>query len=244
VNKFFFYIFFLFSTVVFSQEDTVITVPKDSIGKINIKHFPKDFKKKYADEAFKYDYKFDPNNVSVWEKFKHWLSRKFKDWFNIVDEKKAAKFTRYFFRTIYILVFVLVLYFIIKTLVNDEGNWIFGRTSKKLDISATVLKEELLETNFNELIRQAKENKDFRLAIRYYYLKVLKNLTEKEMIEWDNEKTNYDYYNEIKDDDLRNQFEYISYIYDYCWYGEFNIDEKEFETAEQKFKQLIKQINE
>jgi hypothetical protein len=245
VNKYLLYIFLLFTFFSFSQdEDKVISVPKDTISDIQIRKFPVNFKDNYTDEAFKYNYNFDPNNLSAWDKFEHWIINKLKEWFNIVDERKAAKFTKYFFRTIYILVFILVLYFIIKTLVNDEGNWIFGRSTKKIDINATVLKEELLETNFDDLIQKAKEVKDYRLAVRYYYLKVLKALTQKDIIDWDNEKTNHDYYNEIKDASLREEFEYISYIYDYCWYGEFDLDEKAFENVEEKFIQLIKKIDE
>jgi ATP-dependent Lon protease len=239
VNKFAFYIFVLLSFLTFSQEGKSINIKVDSISKIEVKHFSKNLKEKYTDEAFIYNYKFDPNNLSVWEKFKHWITQKFKDWFNIVDEKKASKFTGFFFRTLYVIVFLAVLLFIIKAILNDEGNWVFGRSNKKLDINAKVLKEELLETNFKELIQNALENKDYRLAIRYYYLSVLKALTKKEIIEWDNEKTNYDYLKEIKDNKLREQFEYISYIYDYCWYGEFQLDEKSFLKAEQKFNQLL-----
>jgi len=243
VNKLILYIFLFFCTISFSQDIVLKSVPRDTISDIKIRQFPKNFKEKYTDEIYKYDYNFDPNNISVWEKFKHWLSQKFKDWFDIVDDKKAAKFTKYFFRTIYILTFIVVLFFILKALLNDEGNWIFGRSSKKIDINATVLKEELLETNFNDLIQKAKDTNDYRLAIRYYYLKVLKALTQNEIIEWDNEKTNYDYYNEIKNDDLKEQFQYISYVYDYTWYGEFNLDKDSFDTAETKFKQLINEIN-
>lgn len=244
MNKAILYIFLLFAIFLYSQDDNVIGIPKDTISAIHIKQFPKNFKKKYSEEAFKYNYDFDPNNVSVWEKFQHWLTQKIKEWFHIVDEKKAANFTKYFFRTLYILIFIVVIYFILKTLLKDEGNWIFSRSTPKLKVNATLLKEELLETNFNDLIHQAKEKKDYRLAVRYYYLQVLKSLTNKGMIEWDNEKTNRDYYNEIKEDSIREQFEYISYIYDYSWYGEFQIKDDVFGNIEQKFKQLIQEINE
>lgn len=244
MNKLIFYSFLFFSLLSFSQNDKLKAVPKDSVSTIIIRKFQHNFKEKYTDEAFKYDYNFDPNNLSLWEKFKHWLTQKLKDWFNIVDEKKASNFTNYFFKTLYVIVFLLVLYFIIKTLVNDEGNWIFGRNTQKVNVNATVLKEELLETDFDDLIQKAKEAKDYRLAIRYYYLKTLKIFTQKEIIDWDNEKTNHDYYNEIKDSDLRNEFAYISYIYDYCWYGEFDLDQDAFLNAQAKFNDLINSVNE
>ncbi len=242
MNKLVIYIFLVIGILSYSQTG-ILDVPEDENQTIEIKKFPKNFKENYTDEVFQYEYDFDPNQLSVWQQFEHWLSQKFNDWFNIVDEKKAARFTKYLFRTLYVLAFLAVLYFILKTIINKEGNWVFGRKSDSVNIHATILKEDLLETNFDDLIYKAKENNDYRLAIRYYYLKVLKNLTEKQIIDWDNEKTNHDYIYEIKEDSLREQFEYISYVYDYCWYGEFQLNENSFEEAENKFNQLIQQIH-
>ena len=245
MNKLLIYIFLIFSSVVFSQKTVQVRlVPRDSVSTIKIKSFPDALNQKYTGEAFQYDYDFDPNNASLWEQFKHWLTQKIKEWFNIVDEKKAKSITNYIIKALYIIVFIIVLYVIIKTFLKGEGGWVFGRSPTQTDINATVLKEDLLETDYDEWIVKAESKKDFRLAVRYYYLKVLKALTEKNMIEWDNEKTNHDYYREIKDVELRGLFEFISYIYDYCWYGEFQIDENEYNTVREKFKQLLMQIDE
>lgn len=245
MNKLLIYIFLIFSSVVFSQKTVQVRlVPRDSVSTIKIKSFPDALNQKYTGETFQYDYDFDPNNASLWEQFKHWLTQKIKEWFNIVDEKKAKSITNYIIKALYIIVFIIVLYVIIKTFLKGEGGWVFGRSPTQTDINATVLKEDLLETDYDEWIVKAESKKDFRLAVRYYYLKVLKALTEKNMIEWDNEKTNHDYYREIKDVELRGLFEFISYIYDYCWYGEFQIDENEYNTVREKFKQLLMQIDE
>ncbi len=125
---------------------------------------------------------------------------------------------------------------------NDEGNWIFGRKSDKNNINATDIETNIHQTDFYAMVEEALLNNDYRSAIRYYYLLSLKRLSDKEVIEWDSEKTNYDYYQEIKDDKIKKQFQYISYIYDYCWYGEFNIEKTEFDTSEKAFKKLFNLI--
>ncbi len=240
MNKYILYIFlFLFYTS-FSQKKELKT---DIDSNIVIRKLPNNFKDNYKDAVFVYDYNFDPNQRSLWEQFTHWLEEKMKEWFGLVDEKEAANFTNNFIKILYYLVFITVLYFIIKTFMNKEGNWVFGRNSDSLNIKATVLKEELLETNYDTLIAKAKEKNDYRSAIRYHYLKTLKELTKANVIEWDNEKTNYDYQYEIKNPTLREKFAYTSYIFDYCWYGEFTISESAFADAEQKFNQLTQQIN-
>ena len=125
---------------------------------------------------------------------------------------------------------------------NDDGNWVFGRKSDKVIINASEIENNIHKTDFTALIEEALLKNDYRLAIRYYYLLSLKQLAKKELIEWDSEKTNYDYYQEIQGEKIKEQFQYISYIYDYCWYGEFNIEKPEFNASEKAFKQLFELI--
>ena len=56
-------------------------------------------------------------------------------------------------------------------------------------------------------------------------------MSEKGIIEWDIEKTNSDYLYEIKNETRRDEFAYLSYLYNYIWYGEFELDEATFEKA-------------
>jgi hypothetical protein len=127
-------------------------------------------------------------------------------------------------------------------LINKEGNWIFGRNSDKINIDVTALDENILETNYEALIQKAVQANNYRLAIRYYYLKTLKKLAEASKIEWEYEKTNLDYYHEIENKELKNQFQYISYIYNYCWYGEFELSDTAFNEAKTSFNTLYKSI--
>ena len=62
-------------------------------------------------------------------------------------------------------------------------------------------------------------------------------------IEWDIEKTNTDYLYEIKNPIHKEEFTYLSYLYNYIWYGEFEIDERMFQKAENRFKNAIKTFN-
>lgn len=59
-------------------------------------------------------------------------------------------------------------------------------------------------------------------------------------IKWDIEKTNTDYFYELKNQAHKDEFGYLSYVYNYIWYGEFEIDENTFVKAEQRFKKALK----
>jgi hypothetical protein len=78
------------------------------------------------------------------------------------------------------------------------------------------------------------------LATRFLYLKSLKILTKNNIIEWHFDKTNSDYLNEIRNAETRQLFKKASYVYDYVWYGEFPLDQQQFEYNQQHFVQLQK----
>ncbi len=245
MNKYIKYLFFAFVFVFYHfsiGQSLKDSIPIDKDKELSIRKLPSNFKENYKGDEFTYEYNFDAQQKSIWEQFKMWLSHKFKEWFGFADTKKASEFTGNFIKIIYIIVILIVLYFIIKTLLNKEGNWVFGRSTAKINIHATNLDENILITDYDNLIIKAKQKEDYRLAIRYSYLKSLKKLAEFDIIEWDYEKTNSDYYREIKNLDLKNQFQYISYIYNYCWYGEFNLNHLEYIEAENSFNKLINSI--
>src|SRR5690606_29549709 len=111
-----------------------------------------------------------------------------------------------------------------------EGFWIFGRARKNIEVQ-DITEEDINQMDFRELINTKKNEGDYRLAIRYYYLWLLKTLANREIIAWHSDKTNSDYLYEIKDNTLRKEFEYLSYVYDYSWYGEFTVDDAGYAKA-------------
>ena len=67
-------------------------------------------------------------------------------------------------------------------------------------------------------------------------------MSEKSIIDWNPEKTNSDYWYEIKIESLKNDFSYLSYLYNYIWYGEFEITESSFESMKKTFEATIQSI--
>lgn len=200
----------------------------------------KKIKEKYSGRDFIYTE--NVIELNFWDRFKLWLSDKIFNLFRMQSTKSSMKVVVIILRIIGILFILFVLYKIVMHLMNEDGNWIFGRKSDKVHINATDIESDIHQMDFKQLIEEAIHKDNYRLAIRYYYLLVLKKLSEKEKIIWDNEKTNYDYYQEITNTELKKKFQYISYIYDYCWYGEFKIDQQEYETGKKAFNKLIETI--
>jgi hypothetical protein len=199
-----------------------------------------DLKDKYSGNDFIYER--TANNSGWWSRFKQWLSDFFRNLFDINTDAKAADITDTLLKIFYIVIFILVVFFIVKAIINKEGKWVFGKSSDKNIIPVTDIESNIYEADFKSLISSAEKENNYRLAIRYYYLWLLKSLSQAEIIEYDVEKTNSDYHYEITSDTLKEEFSYTSYLYNYIWYGEFDIDQNQFSKAKTAFTQFLKSI--
>ena len=142
-------------------------------------------------------------------------------------------------------ILVAAVLFLAYTLINQDGIGLFTRGKTKHistndnDINANTIEH----TDINALINHAEKEKNFRLAIRYHYLLVLKTLSLKNHIIYQDDKTNADYLNEINGKPFGDTFLYASYLYNYIWYGKFNIEAPQYARAKANFTALLKQVN-
>lgn len=134
-----------------------------------------------------------------------------------------------------IALLLIILYF--RRLKIEGGIFTNNQSINKL--SGVVQELNIDEINFDSAIKQAIDEKNFRLALRFYYLKTLKALNQKELILWEPFKTNYEYINELKDSDLRTRFKELSRVYEIVWYGDKTISESDFTETEKNFKAII-----
>ena len=89
--------------------------------------------------------------------------------------------------------------------------------------------EELLSSkDLPRLIALAIAEENYRLATRYQYVLLLQQLSEKEIIVWEQQKTNEDYIKEVHHKKIHTEFEDITRFYDFVWYGSFEINKEEY----------------
>jgi hypothetical protein len=219
----------------FSEKD--IYLDNDTISS---KKFDNKFKQRYKDSDFEYEEKTKEKNA--WDRFKEWLAGIVRNIFSFTSDEASMTFVSYLMKFLAIIVIGFVVYLIVKAILNKEGKWIFGKNSDKKIINYSDVEKNLQLVDFEKLIEATLLSGEKRLTIRYYYLWLLKKLSAKEIIVWDLEKTNSDYLYEIKNRDLKEDFVYLSYLYEYIWYGEFEISENTFEKATNSFDKVIKSL--
>ena len=200
-----------------------------------------DFKK---EDAFDYT-EIEPDEDNWWEQFKRWLSGlwyKFWDW--LLPNYSNSPFWLFVIKALPYLIIAGIIIFVI---------WLFYR----LNPGAKILKsqetpdvffteeEEIIKTkDIKKLIQKALENKDYRLAVRYYYLLILKKLSNAHIIEYEFDKTNTDYIAEITSEKINGEFRKATTLYDYIWYGSFAVTETDYNIAQNIFNKLEHQIPE
>ena len=95
--------------------------------------------------------------------------------------------------------------------------------------------EDIRNVEFDDAVQKAIAEKRYRVAVRLLYLRSLRQLQDRAMINWRREKTNRDYLYELSDTRLRPLFADLTFVFEYIWYGEFPVDAAHFETAHAGF---------
>ena len=98
------------------------------------------------------------------------------------------------------------------------------------------------ETDLDRFLREALEQKNYPLAIRLYFLQIIKDLSQNGSIHWSKEKTNRDYLREMKPHPLSSAFQYTTTAFERVWYGNAPLTQPDFERLEPEFKELIRKI--
>ncbi|BAO74324.1 hypothetical protein [Winogradskyella sp. PG-2] len=201
----------------------------------------KDLKSYKADDDFNYaEVKAEEN---IFDKAYRWLRNILtKFWEAIFGTGTAVGFLWFVFRVLPYLLLGFLVFLLIRFFLKVNANNL--RTKGKEEGSVLFSEEEQIIKNEDipALIKEAINQKNYRLAIRYYYLLSLKYLSESDRIEWEAQKTNEDYIKEIEKEHLKTSFKDITRIYDYVWYGEFSVDALKFEALKSPFEELNKTI--
>lgn len=144
---------------------------------------------------------------------------------------------------LWFVVFALLIVLVVLRLTNSGVNTIFSGKRKAAEkIDATLEDVDIHSIDFEEQIRNAISNNDYRLAVRLWFLRTLKSFSDKELLHWKIDKTNSDYYYELSGTSYQQEFGDVTKVYDYIWYGEFPVDEISYQKAEEKFRGLNKKL--
>lgn len=183
-----------------------------------------------------FQYENEPiEQQSLWDRF--WL------WFwHMYDQIMSTESGRTTMNIIYILLALSAVAFFVFRVMRMNKVALFA-TNVPNSTAYSLEEENIYQISFEEAIRDATSNGNYRLAIRLLYLQNLKLLADKNLIAWLPGKTNADYKKELKSTGISDSFSNITGIFEVAWYGHREIEKDDYEKLGDSFVNFKNQLN-
>lgn len=235
-------VLFLFLTdfMLAQQDSLVVQYDTSEIAPITISD--SDLNTYRNDPKFDYEV-IEKTAPDWWIAFKNWIGgiiMKLFEW--IFGIEKATGAFNAFLKILPYLLLAILIFILIKFFLNVHSRSLMNAQNNKSLVNLSEEEHIIKNENIDSLIDKALLEKNFRLAIRYYYLLILRLMTDKEIIQWELQKTNEDYLSEIKSKGLKDTFKTTTRFYNYIWYGDFPLDEIKYNNVAKTFTALKKQV--
>jgi hypothetical protein len=162
-----------------------------------------------------------------------------------VEEKQRGKslLDRAWFRQ---LLWIIILSSFIAVVLGYlySGNiLVFRRRAKKITAEeGEEAAEDIFALNYETEIAKALSAKDFRLAVRLWYLQTLKELSDKGLIEYRFGRTNSHYVSQLVNTNYCHSFARLTRAFEYTWYGQFSLSPETYEMMQADFQNFKKAL--
>lgn len=215
----------------------------DTVSRLSPVHFDEATISEYkSEQAFSYIDEVHYDNW--WSRLKTWIQMQY-------DQFKHWLLGGYSANAVLLLLLEILPYFIL-LLFLGFSLWLFSRLNPAMSLaepaeepSVLLYEEEKIinSEDISKLIKAAIQQKNYRLAVRFYYLQLLRQFSRQGFITYEFQKTNSEYLCEIKSERLKTKFKKLIRIYDFIWYGNFSLSETDFHTIQASFKELQAELN-
>jgi len=197
--------------------------------KVAVRTFDKVALKNYsAQNEFQYSDTYV--GESLWTRFWRW----FWSLFDPQDTRTAAGIFGVILKYLFIGLGVAAIVFLILRLIGIDASSIIRRKPQS-SLTYSESLENIYAVDFDAEIEKAISKQNYRLAVRLLYLRLLKQLSDVGLINWDITKTNSIYIDELSNAEQRLTFKLLTRQFEYIWYGERLIDADVFKKVNSLF---------
>lgn len=160
-----------------------------------------------------------------------------------IKEKKPLTETPLFQTILWLIIIGGFVTFVIMYLANNNVS-LFRKANKVIgaDRESDIETENIFEINYQNEIDKAVNNSNYRLAVRLMFLRALKNLSDKKVIEYKQDRTNFDYLLQLHSTKYYDDFFKLTRSYEYSWYGQFDIDSGKFPLIKNDFENFDRNL--
>lgn len=225
-----FFIFFLLSSLTVLPRQ----MPATDSSEIHVRVIPEKVIKSYKNNPA-YDYeKVIPQDKSIVERIMDWIWSKY-------DELMSMKYGLLTRNIIFLIIGIATIAFFFYKILKGNNSGIFEANRKK-GSGFSLEVEDLHQINFDEAIQSALSAGNYNVCIRLLYLKSMKILSEKNLINWQINKTNSTYIHELEKPAIRQPFEALTRYFERVYYGNARSEKNDYDEMNEKFLKLNEQL--
>ena len=103
--------------------------------------------------------------------------------------------------------------------------------------------ENIFEINYRDRIDKAVQEGNYRLAVRLMFLQMLKTMSGKNIIQYKQDRTNFDYLLQLRDTKHYHDFFRLTRNYEYSWYGNFPVSDEAWQLIKNDFEKFNNTIS-
>ena len=179
-----------------------------------------------------------PEGAGFWARLMAWLWR----WLAPIFNTKGGRVA---WDVIFYGLMGGTLIFAVLKLLQVDLTKVFGRAPRSLPLEYEAGQENIHELNFAEALTQAEAAGNLRLAVRLGYLQLLKQLTDRDFIAWQPDKTNQTYLHELAASrpTARPAFAELTRQFEYTWYGEMPVSAALYRQVREAQRQFGQQLS-
>ncbi|QJX45740.1 DUF4129 domain-containing protein [Hymenobacter taeanensis] len=226
------------------QRDTVagrqglISLPVDQQAPVTLRRPPeKRLQDLRSQRAFQYEKPDEePKDPSMWSLIWWRLSEWFRKLFSGPGYENGGRYA------VYALFGAAFLYVLVRLLRLDFTN-LLGRRTQSVPLPYESVIEDIHAVDFTAALAEAEAAANYRLAVRLGYLQVLRHLAEHHLIDWQPEKTNHHYLQELAGTRWAPDFATLTRQFEYVWYGELPITPEAYPALRESRQQFLHQLS-
>ena len=103
--------------------------------------------------------------------------------------------------------------------------------------------DDIFAINYQKEIDKAVKNGNYRFAVRLLFLRLLRKLSDKNIIQYKQGSTNFDYLLQLNPTSYYKDFFRITRNYEYSWYGQFDVSPEAFAVIQKDVENFENNLN-
>jgi len=103
--------------------------------------------------------------------------------------------------------------------------------------------EDIFAINYEQQIDKAAAEGNYNLGVRLLYLRLLRTLAERNIIDYQQDRTNFDYLLQLQSTKYYKDFFRLTRNYEYGWYGQFRMEGQQFDLVRRQFADFDRTLN-